>query len=123
MAIALNIRNVLQTVPGFITQVSAIFSTKIIIMRYIACSCWSVDKIGYQSCLAQCTTNMSGIAKCDLVKKKKIHFIVHFNSCRFHHHVYYKLTMACSPVALISSMDRALRPVITKARVRFLVQD
>ena len=31
--------------------------------------------------------------------------------------------MACSPVALISSMDRALRPVITKVRVHFLVLD
>ena len=122
-SLSIIIRNVLQTVPGFWTQVSAMFSTKIIIiMRYIACICWSVDKIGYQSCLAQCMTNMSGIAKCDLVKKKKIHF-KHFNSCRFHHRVYYKLTMACSPVALISSMDRALCPVITNARVRFLVQD
>lgn len=37
--------------------------------------------------------------------------------------VYYKLAMACFPVALISSMDRALRQVITKIRVRFLVLD
>ena len=71
-SLSIIIRNVLQTVPGFWTQVSAMFSTKIIIiMRYIACICWSVDKIGYQSCLAQCMTNMSDIAKCDLLKKKR----------------------------------------------------
>ena len=39
------------------------------------------------------------------------HFI-YFHSCHFHHRVYYKLTMDCSPVGLISFiMDRALRPV------------
>ena len=32
-----------------------------------------------------------------------IHFI-YFNSCLFHHRVYYELRMVCSPVGLISSM-------------------
>ena len=40
-----------------------------------------------------------------------IHFI-YFNSCHFHHWVSYELTMACSSVSLISSMNRALHPVI-----------
>ena len=44
-----------------------------------------------------------------------IHFI-YFNSCHIHHRAYYELTMACSPVGLISSMDRALRLVIAKVR-------
>ena len=42
-----------------------------------------------------------------------IHFI-YFNSCHFHHRVYYELTIACFPVGLISAMDRTLRPVIAK---------
>lgn len=29
---------------------------------------------------------------------------IYFHSCHCHHRVYYKLTMACSPVSLISSM-------------------
>ena len=29
---------------------------------------------------------------------------IYFNSCHCHHRVYYKLTMACSPVGLISSI-------------------
>ena len=49
----------------------------------------------------------------------KICFVSYFNSYDFHHRVYYELTMACSPVSLISSMDRALRLVITKVRMRF----
>ena len=49
----------------------------------------------------------------------KICFISYFNSYDFHHRVYYGLTMACSLVSLISSMDRALRLVITKVRMRF----
>ena len=40
-----------------------------------------------------------------------IHFI-YFNSCHFHHWVSYELTMAYSSVSLISSMNRALHPVI-----------
>ena len=35
---------------------------------------------------------------------------IFFHSCHFDHWVYYELTMACSPVGLISSMDRALCP-------------
>ena len=34
---------------------------------------------------------------------------LYFHSCNFHHRVIYELTMACSPVGLISSMDWALR--------------
>ena len=33
--------------------------------------------------------------------------------CHFHHQAYYELTMACSPVGLWNSMDRALHLVIT----------
>ena len=46
------------------------------------------------------------------------HFI-YFNSCHIHHRAYYELTMACSPVGLISSMNRALHLVIAKVRVPF----
>ena len=42
-----------------------------------------------------------------------IYFIHQFNSCHFHHRVYYKLTMACSLVRLMDS--RVLRPVIAEA--------
>ena len=49
------------------------------------------------------------------------HFI-YFHSCHSHQRVYYELTMACFPVSFISLMDRALRPVIAKARVRFQVK-
>ena len=49
------------------------------------------------------------------------HFI-YFHSCHSHHRVYYELTMACFPVSFISLMDRALRPIIAKARVRFQVK-
>ena len=34
---------------------------------------------------------------------------LYFHSCNFHHRVNHVLTMACSPVGLISSMDWALR--------------
>ena len=44
-------------------------------------------------------------------------FSIHFNSCHFHHRIYHELTMACSPVGLISSVDRSLRPIIAKVRV------
>ena len=47
---------------------------------------------------------------------------IFFHSCHFDHWVYYELTMACSPVGLISSMDRALRPVVAKGRVLFPVK-
>ena len=52
------------------------------------------------------------------------HFkISYFNSYDFHHRVYYELTMACSPVGLISSMDGALRPAaITRVRVWFPIK-
>ena len=50
------------------------------------------------------------------------HFIC-FHSCHFDHWVCYELTMACSPVGLISSMDRALCPVVAKVRVLFLVKN
>jgi len=43
-----------------------------------------------------------------------IHFI-YFNSYHFHHWVYYELTKACSPVGLISSVDRGLHLVIAKS--------
>ena len=49
-----------------------------------------------------------------------IHFI-HLNSCHFHHRAYYKLTMACFPVGLISLMDSALRLVFLKVRVPSLI--
>ena len=52
----------------------------------------------------------------------KICFISYFNSYDFHHRVYYELTMACSPVGLISSMDRALRLVNAKVRVPFPIK-
>ena len=45
--------------------------------------------------------------------------LIYFNSCHIHHRAYYKRTMACSPVGLISSMNRALRLVIAKVRVPF----
>ena len=35
----------------------------------------------------------------------------HF-SCHFHHWIYYELTITCSPVPLISSMERGL-PVVS----------
>ena len=35
-----------------------------------------------------------------------IHFI-YFNSCQFHHRIYYELKMACSPVALINGLNVA----------------
>ena len=47
---------------------------------------------------------------------------IFFDSCHFDHWVYYELTMACSPVGLISSMDRALCPVVAKVRVLFPVK-
>ena len=48
---------------------------------------------------------------------------IYFSTCRLHYdRVYYELTMACSPVGLISSVDRALRLVIAKVRVRFLIK-
>ena len=48
---------------------------------------------------------------------------IYLNTCHFHYdRVYYELTMACSPVGLISSVDRALRLVIPKVRVRFLMK-
>ena len=53
--------------------------------------------------------------------KNMSHF-TYFHSCHSHHRVYYELTMACFPVSFISLMDRALRPVIAKARVRFQVK-
>ena len=40
-----------------------------------------------------------------------------FSFMSFHHRVYYELTMAYSPVELITLMDSALRPII--ATVRF----
>ena len=46
-----------------------------------------------------------------------IHFIC-FSLCLFPGQVYNELTMACSPVGLISSMDRGLRLVIAKVRVQ-----
>ena len=43
-----------------------------------------------------------------------IHFIYqYFNSCHFQYWLYYILTMACSPVGLISSIDRVLCLVIS----------
>ena len=39
-----------------------------------------------------------------------------------HHRVYYELTMACSPDGLTTAVKRALRPVIAKVRVLFLVK-
>ena len=48
---------------------------------------------------------------------------IYFSTCHFHYdRVYYELTMACSPVGLIRSVDRALRLVIAKVRVRFLIK-
>ena len=48
---------------------------------------------------------------------------IYLNTCHFHYdRVYYELTMACSPVGLISSVDRALLLVIPKVRVRFLIK-
>ena len=35
--------------------------------------------------------------------------------CHFHYQAYYELTIACSPVGLLSSMDRALRLVLRQA--------
>ena len=49
---------------------------------------------------------------------KMINFIFQF-ICHFH---YYDLKMACSPIGSISSLDRALRPVMAKAGIRFLLK-
>ena len=38
---------------------------------------------------------------------------------RFHHQAYYELTMACSPVGLLSSVDRVLRLVTTMVKPEF----
>ena len=47
---------------------------------------------------------------------------IYLNTCHFHYdRVYYELTMTCSPVGLISPVDRALRLVIAKDRARFLI--
>lgn len=43
-------------------------------------------------------------------------------SSHFIHQVCHKLSMAWSPVGLISPMDRALHPVIAKVRLRFPVR-
>ena len=32
--------------------------------------------------------------------------ILRYFSCHFHHRIYYELTITCSPVRLIRSMDR-----------------
>ena len=47
---------------------------------------------------------------------------IFFHSCHFDHWVYYELSMACSPVGLISSIDRTLCPVVAKVRVIFPVK-
>ena len=47
-----------------------------------------------------------------------IHF-TYYHSCHFDHRLYYELTMAYSPVSLISLIDRALSSVIAKVRIRF----
>ena len=39
--------------------------------------------------------------------------------CHFHYQAYYELTIAYSPVGLLSSMDRALRLVITNIKPEF----
>ena len=39
--------------------------------------------------------------------------------CHFHHQAYYELTMACSPVGLLNSMDRVLHLVITMVKPEF----
>lgn len=39
--------------------------------------------------------------------------------CHFHYQAYYELTIACSPVGLLSSMDRALHLVITNVKPEF----
>ena len=39
-----------------------------------------------------------------------------------YYNLLYELIMTYSPFGLISSMDRVLRPVITKVRVRFPVK-
>ena len=44
------------------------------------------------------------------------------DSSHFHHRVHYKLSMACSPVGLISFMDRALSLVMAKVKVQFPVK-
>ena len=42
---------------------------------------------------------------------------IYFKSSYVHHrvHVYYELTMTCSPIGLIRQMDRALRPVVGRS--------
>ena len=47
---------------------------------------------------------------------------IHFDSCLFHHRIYYEFTMACPPLISLS-MDRALRPVIAKVKVWFLISE
>ena len=41
--------------------------------------------------------------------KNMIRLFIYFKSFYFHHQVFYELIMACFPVGLINSMDRALR--------------
>ena len=41
--------------------------------------------------------------------------ILRYFSCHFHHRIYYELTITCSPVRLIRSMDRGL-PVVFDAK-------
>ena len=53
---------------------------------------------------------------------KTIRFTSCFSLCLFPGQVYNEITMACSTVDLISSIDRGLRLVIAKVRVRCRVK-